>query len=423
MYYSELTNGTIVIRSAEAAELIVDEYRISGKAAVEVRWFPKPRLVVQCEFERWRVPELSDRQCTIEIPAAEVSATVYCLKRTDVGSVTTMILVPKGHPIERKLESNLSRVVFHLTNLPDFLGSPGREIKLEADRWQITVTPVPDINEQVKKLKDFGGYSITHVGEIRHSDNTVFDLEDSNDLLTALHYFFSFVRGFWVSPLLPIGYNSGDSVVWEQWGMKTIDSWQGILSWLDVHHGDSISSLFPGFWGKWKDEAWRDSIEYAIYWYVRSNNGANGIDASIILAQAALELLCWNSCVKNNGNLSKSEFRKLSAADKLRLLLVRTGIPHDVPAVLQELTKLSAQYDRDGADVFIQLRNSLVHPERTREGEFLIDNAITEGWLLGMWYLELIMLRLFDYNGVYSIRLKSGGWVGDVEDVPWSNST
>jgi hypothetical protein len=44
-----------------------------------------------------------------------------------------------------------------------------------------------------------------------------------------------------------------------------------------------------------------------------------------------------------------------------------------------------------------------------------------DAWLLGMWYLELVLLRLFDYEGTYSNRLVREGWIGDeVQPVPWA---
>lgn len=221
MYSSESSGDVIVIRSAEVVELGGFGGNAAGKASVEVRWLPKPKLVIQCEFTLGQVPKRSEQdQYTMKIPSAQVSATVDCFKRVDVGNATIMTLVPKFHSIERKLESKLYRVGFHLTNLPNFLDLIGGRIELEADDWQIMISPVNNLLDQVEELKLSGGYSITHVGEIRRTDNKAFDLENVNDLLTALGHFFSFVRGSWVLPLLPIGYNSTDSVVWEQWGMK-----------------------------------------------------------------------------------------------------------------------------------------------------------------------------------------------------------
>ena len=37
-----------------------------------------------------------------------------------------------------------------------------------------------------------------------------------------------------------------------------------------------------------------------------------------------------------------------------------------------------------------------------------------------MWYLELAILRICNYEGTYANRLADEHWVGQVEEVPWS---
>ncbi len=38
----------------------------------------------------------------------------------------------------------------------------------------------------------------------------------------------------------------------------------------------------------------------------------------------------------------------------------------------------------------------------------------------GKWYLELVLLRAFQFNGHCARRLKFPGYIGDVEAVPWA---
>ena len=43
-----------------------------------------------------------------------------------------------------------------------------------------------------------------------------------------------------------------------------------------------------------------------------------------------------------------------------------------------------------------------------------------DAWILGQWYIELTLLRLFGYTGSYSDRLRRGVWKSEaVERVPW----
>jgi len=47
-----------------------------------------------------------------------------------------------------------------------------------------------------------------------------------------------------------------------------------------------------------------------------------------------------------------------------------------------------------------------------------------EAYLLSLWYLELVLLWLFDYRGKYSNRLGWKGWNAEsVECVPWASGS
>jgi hypothetical protein len=60
---------------------------------------------------------------------------------------------------------------------------------------------------------------------------------------------------------------------------------------------------------------WSMTMHAAIYWYLKANDNSRGIDAGIILAQAAFERLAYTYLVLDNGELSRTQFRKRSAAE------------------------------------------------------------------------------------------------------------
>src|SRR5213594_4444443 len=95
-------------------------------------------------------------------------------------------------------------------------------------------------------------------------------------------------------------------------------------SWFDSHHGELLSQVFPGFMKIWANILWRKPLQDALYWYLGASDRRVGIgvDAGLILAQTALELLAWTYCVLDRKMISAAAFqpRRLSAADKLRLL-------------------------------------------------------------------------------------------------------
>jgi len=155
-----------------------------------------------------------------------------------------------------------------------------------------------------------------------------------------------------------------------------------------------------------------------IYWYLNSNSSKRGIDAGIILSQAAVERLSFEYAAKQKRLLEAEGFQNLRASDKFRLLFSSLDIPIQIPALMPELRKLAGQFNwLDAPHAITEVRNSLVHPDHKRSGHF--GKAFFPAWNLGQWYLELALLRICDYSGTYGNRLAQQRWVGEVEPVPW----
>lgn len=424
MYFTVEPNESILIRDSEPIEFSSDRGNVDVTASVEFRWLPKPQLFIQYECEGFVGFEFSDSKTwSLTIPSFNTNVEFIPISISETNGISVVTLVSKSGLIEKQSRSKMARVVFYLPNMPIFLRLGQEKLCLQAGDWQIAINPVDNIKKQVEKLKKLGGYAVTYVGEIKRSDNKHFKVNEVDELLNCLYYFFSFIMGYWVAPLLPIGYDDHDSIVWEQWGDRRTDSWLNFESWLDLFHHDSISALLPGFWDKWNVKVWQKAIKSAIYWYVQSNTQKSGIDGSIILTQTAFEILSWTTYVRPQGGLSPNSFEKLPAEDKLRMLLIPTGIELEVPTEFTELKNLVKQSKNlvkqsngDGAQAFVKLRNSIVHPG----DEISAGDIVFEAWLLGLQYLELILLHLFNYKGVYAYRSKSGRWIGDVKQVPWT---
>ena len=71
-----------------------------------------------------------------------------------------------------------------------------------------------------------------------------------------------------------------------------------------------------------------------------------------------------------------------------------------------------------GPHALVDLRNGLVH-QKMKNG-ILSSEAQRQARELGLWYVELLLLELFGYSGLYSNRL-TRKWTGDVETVPWAS--
>lgn len=69
----------------------------------------------------------------------------------------------------------------------------------------------------------------------------------------------------------------------------------------------------------------------------------------------------------------------------------------------------------DGPEAITWIRNEPVHP--TSRLTVNVGTFIAEAWSLAQWYIELFILKMANYSGVYSNRLRTR-WRGEVEQVP-----
>lgn len=362
---------------------------------------------------------------------------------TSIGAICThssierVVYHPDQSPIQiRPASTEITNVIFHLFNWPAIRGPENYVLltgtpplqgargcgrfRLEVDDWIITVAEFRESDEVIKRLEQDGGYAITHVGNIERLNGQQFSTEQLNNLLACLGYFFSFVLGRWSMPSLAVGVDASGNRVYEHWGLgqTTAGHWSGGNSLFDRQHAELLPSLFPGFWRLWHDLIWHRPLTEAIYWYLGANNVGSGVnvDSGLLFTQAALELLSWTYCVLDKKTASKTSFEKrLTAAQKLSLLTSALNIPNGIPTSMKVLNNTPGSKWTDSMHVITDLRNGLVHPKSRIPPS---PGTYFEAWQLSLWYIDLILLRLCDYNEKYSNRL-AARWAGQVEDVPW----
>jgi len=347
-----------------------------------------------------------------------------------------LAFIPKRSPVRvTTISENIHSAVFHLFNCPAFYGPQdyileGPEVSqrcglvvLQSQGWKITITATDHTEDLSNKLDSEGGYVITHMGRAEREDMSPFTSEQLEGILRTLHFFFSFALGRWAGVALPIGFDKTGNRVFEEWGLPLVASgrWRGAFSWFDEHHAELLPQVFSGFMALWTSEVWRKPLEKALYWYLAANERGTAVtvDMGLILAQAALELLAWNYCVQYRKMISAKAFepRGLSAADKLRLLLSALDIPRDIPASLSALQAKPGSRRKDAADAITGIRNAVVHPSAKKP---IPHESYYQAWTLGMWHLDMVLLRLCGYTGDYSNRLIPSRGVGAVEPVPWA---
>ena len=240
----------------------------------------------------------------------------------------------------------------------------------------------------------------------------------------ALFWFLSFTAGRWVGPCLSMGYSATGSNVWRGFDVKQTKAYKYQHSWTDHFHVAHFQESFAGFMKRFSSPDWRDVVQIAIHWFIEANGNSGALEGSIVMIQTGLEMLGSEVLVEQEKWLGAKTFRDMPAADKIRLLLKWAGIPSELPKGSPILSsgQGSIQANADGPTAITMIRNAIIHHDSKNRKKFgnWSDEAKFQAREIGLWYLELLILRLFDYMGTYSNRLKAG-FRGQVEKGPWDS--
>ena len=367
-------------------------------------------------------------------------------------------------PLEERVHVSYAReddttkaVIANLLNVPpykgsaikapfssrDSIGEPAR-LRFTGGGWKITIDdlrpwvshhlPYGEAPEEgsasrlwlnrykaLDQVQRTGGTLVTHGIRIERENGATFGLDRALKIIGRLETFLSFVFGRRTRPLHACGYDQHRSRKWKLLDVRpplpVSSSPLFTRSWLpqvspSTNWGDpaysavDLSSAFGGFMSvASEDPDTHVVLARAIGWY-EAALASFGSPASVVLAQAGLELLAWRR-ITVEMKFSEKSRKNLDAADQLRLLLSGTGLPFDTPAELVELSKKRLSVP----EAITQARNAIVHP---------VDNSgftkaqEIEAQDLALWYFEMLLLRMIGYNGEYWHRLAK-----ENRSVPW----
>lgn len=92
------------------------------------------------------------------------------------------------------------------------------------------------------------------------------------------------------------------------------------------------------------------------------------------------------------------------------------NMPTSILGQMDKLQAVAAQFNWDGPEAVVEIRNTLAHPARK-----LREDAAFQASQLSMWYLEMALLYLFDFKGECANRTVFGKHSQAREKVPWSS--
>lgn len=270
---------------------------------------------------------------------------------------------------------------------------------------------VVDHKEKYNLLRSYGGTELTCVGGIIPGDK----IAGLEDIKLKLIFFFSFINGRRITPILYSGIVGGQRV-WTNFSSEIIEEYKYVSSWSNIH-SPVFTDLWREFDNLWQDEMDRDFLITLIHWYCEANSSSGKIEGAIIMMQTALELIFNWLIVEKLKKISSNQ--KLNASQKIEHILKELHVSTDIPAYYSRLISFNGN---NGPLAITEIRNALVHGNVNKRRKMLtISNEVTSEVLdLGLWYVELTILYILKYHGKYCNRTNSDKWKGMGESLPWN---
>jgi hypothetical protein len=337
--------------------------------------------------------------------------------------------------------TSLARIVAHWFDLPNWhgpgplaavsndgwnLGWAGRW-EAEADGWQVTMDVRPDHAQVWTGFHEADVYVMTHVMELRRADGTAFTAEEAGPVLEALHVGVSFALGRWAAPMLAVGQDQAGSAAWEDWRVLHCDPAQATAQgwWYQNDHqalGDLLSRVIPVF----TDPARRPVLRFQMMAAIAATGDQGFADQRVMTGASGLENFTWQALVIN-GTLTDEQHQRAQAHHLLRTVLTSASIPAAIDAAKQPVIASYAASERarqghelDAAEVAMQVRNRLVHPDDATQRIYAREGLVKETWLLIRHYLVLLILHSLGYNRPYRDLRRISGQASDQALVPWA---
>ena len=400
-------------------EFIIDGRSVRTLAKAALNLFPTPHIVFEVSDvprDPWSV-EPADQRPDLMVRSAPILSEGPSVITLDNGIQLSVVPLSwmatqqdgSFHPthspcVVLQTDRPIEFMEFGVLNFPSSAGEQSHV--LQAPPWSVRIEPASNLRELERTLRVDRGYAITHHGIISRLDKKTYSVEEARDVLDGLNHFLSFVCGSHCSLATVTGIDSKGNEAWKRWGSNHVSPWRRRRSWFDITISGALGKVFPVFWKKYA--ANKNDLGRAIDLYVGANE-AEVVDVSLILTQAALELLSYLT-VGSKSSKKTGEW----IADSLSAARICLRIPIG----FKELEQLQKREQCHHAPhTIVTLRNSVTHAETTR-GPVSLD-AYIQAKCLSLWYLELLFLKFFEYTGEYASRLNPVQTAGRTKLVPW----
>lgn len=420
-------NEKIPIYSGKMTIENEEDCKIKLDGEIFLEWLPQPRISFVGESDDKESSNLKQFEEGIILTTSHGSQYIASLTNIISGTRTKNKIAGLITNELKREAQQIDNLYFSVVNFVNFHGDSIKQNKFlyrgrmtfEYGTYIITLDKLPNYESNYEELKKNGGFIITHVGSIEHRNGNSFNYEDVSGLLTSFTYLLSFARGSHVGICSIHGYLEKELKL-SKYQTPLINSWKEQQNWFPRISSDRIlEDLYPALIEKMRDPLWEKVLKRAFTWYFDSHTSTY-TETKIISVQVALEMLAWTFLVEEKEIIKENDYKKLRASDKIRELLSELSIPTEIPDT-SRFNSLNELYD-DGAHLLTDVRNKIIHPKKVTNQEeklyqymYLVSN-------LGRKYLELSILKILGYEGVYQNLLSESQWIGEnLEQVPWSD--
>ncbi|MFS0672579.1 MULTISPECIES: hypothetical protein [Ornithinibacillus] len=285
------------------------------------------------------------------------------------------------------------------------------------DDWSIELEKKIDYKQIYEELETHKGFANTHIGKLTNKNNENFTYKDAKVILNKLYSYLSFICGRRIFPCEIKGYNNLE-LVFSSYENKLIDTWSTLNTWYPKNKKEIFPELFQNFSLLWEREPWKRSKNLLLGTYFECFSHVT-LENRITNIQIALELISKLYLVDDMKELSNRKFKGKDTTEKLEHLFISMGINLD--SLFDYIKRKNLDTDNP-VEFLVKVRNSIVHPKKK---VMLSYENLSCAYHIGIWMLEMCVLRLLNYSGRYNNRLSKNKWHGDVENggsyynVPW----
>jgi hypothetical protein len=418
-------------RSQEKILLFGGDIEVSGDGAtqlipgqIELHLYPSPNLVLHFAGRPRRFHLLhffgeEDRH-SFAIPAgSSLAPPPISVLPSDEGSGSWTDLPIQIGNLSGGSLTKAEHLLFHIAGTLEI--SPrsvpvrgGRQAQLdfELPGWKATLAPTEESSEKP-------GFSAV----VRATPTSPgIEPQSIERLYRQLFLMLGFVAGREVGIGPVCGLDAAGHIRWAEWIDMRMRPGKTATRWCSREAAaDALPLLADGLAGLSRDPQMEAVVDRGIN-HTFAANGDEVLDVRIPVACSGVELLAW-AVLQRHCSLSKKTLEEMSAATMAIKLLTWAGITTELPDQFDALAarRRARNPAWSAPDVLFNVRNKLVHPPPSlTDAEWPSANEMIDAWKLATWYLELVLLRLLDYDGKYWSRLKKGHSGGDLESVPWA---